>query len=326
MPRLIAKIIAVLVLIVSIGAMAYPAFSDWWNTRRRDMLQADYEAVLSEYTKEDFSREWAEARAYNDRIHKNDIYGDVFSGGAGAGLAEGYESVLNIAGNGVMGYISIPKISVYIPIYHGVDDEVLQKGAGHMPGTKLPIGGPDCNAVIAAHRGLPSERLFTDIDQLGAGDIIELHILDEILYYRVEHVWAMVDKYDVGTMEEAMSLVDGEDHVTLFTCTPYGVNSHRLIVRGERYYPSPGDDLLDMAVRDQGMLRMITGHNIMSLAAGLAAVFMFISLWHLQGYMIRYNRIRKERSQTAGRLVNAGALRKAARDNNSNIGKGGNDP
>lgn len=287
--------------------MCYPFLSDWWNNRRQDQLMARYDEYLATFTDEDFSAEWAKARAYNDRIERNDIYGDVFSGGPGGGQGMmhmrgqsgySYEEVLNIAGDGVMGYIEIPKIDIRIPVCHGVGDDVLEDSAGHMPGTKLPIGGSSNLSVLAAHRGLPSYRLFTDLDQLGAGDVVQLGILDEILYYRVEKIWAMVDKQDNETMEEAMAIVPGKDYICLFTCTPYGVNSHRMIVRAERFHPADGD--FDMSVKaGDGMLRLVDGQSAMALAAGFAAISIFISLWSLQGYAMRYRRIRRDERENA---------------------------
>lgn len=314
MKRKLAIAFAVLIMLASAGALFYPAFSDWWNSRRQDQLLTDYEATAAKLTKEDFSKEWARARAYNDSFTENNIYGDAFGENSYGSAMDGtYESVLNVAGNGIMGHISIPKIKVNIAIYHGVSDETLERGAGHLPGTKLPIGGAGNNTVIAAHRGLPSARLFTDIDQLGAGDVFELHILDEVLYYKVDKIWAMVDRYDSDTMTEAMSVVPGEDYATLFTCTPYGVNSHRLIVRGKRFNPT--EDELMAAVRDQGMLRIIWNHNAMALIAGLAAVIAAMAAWSLQGYMIRIRKIRRIRRSnaktTAGRTAGGKGGQKA---------------
>ena len=133
-----------------------------------------------------------------------------------------------------MGYMTIPKIHVRLAIYHGVADDVLQTGIGHLEGTGLPIGGEGCHSVLAAHRGLPSAKLFTDLDQMEPGDRFYLHILDEVLAYEVDQVLPMIDKDDLEALMSAMQVVSGEDHVTLLTCTPYGVNSHRLLVRGVR--------------------------------------------------------------------------------------------
>lgn len=295
MTRKTVRLLMCLLIAVSLCVMLYPAFSDYWNSKRQDELLTEYEQVAGSYRKEDFSLEWRKAMNYNIGIESNNIYGDVFDGDITGRLENSYLEVLNIAGNGVMGYIEIPKISVKIAIYHGVGDDVLQSGAGHMPGTKLPIGGSGTNSVIAAHRGLPAARLFTDIDQLTAGDVFYIHVLDETLCYRVDKVWAMVSKSDTDTMEEAMSIVPGEDRVSLFTCTPYGVNSHRLIVQGVRVNLT-GDEILDLPVFN-GMLRLVGEQNAMSVAAGFAALAFLMSLWALQGFWLRYRRISKEKKK-----------------------------
>ena len=133
-----------------------------------------------------------------------------------------------------MGIVEIPKIDVELPIYHTTDEEVLQIGAGHLEGSSLPVGGESTHAVISAHRGLPSAKLFTDLDQMAEGDVFYLHILDETLAYEVDQILPMVDKDDTEALTEALAIEEGKDYVTLFTCTPYGVNTHRLLVRGVR--------------------------------------------------------------------------------------------
>ena len=164
-----------------------------------------------------------------------------------------YWKVLNVEDNGVMGYLSIPKINIKLAIYHGTGDDVLQTGVGHLNGTKLPIGGESNHAVLAAHRGLPSARLFTDIDQMEAGDKFYIHVLDEVLAYQVDQILPMVDKDDHETLQNALKIEDGKDQVTLFTCTPYGVNSHRLLVRGSNRFRSR-----HYAARDPELLYVIS--------------------------------------------------------------------
>lgn len=173
-----------------------------------------------------------------------------------------------------MGYLSIPKINVRISIYHGTSDAVLQTGAGHLDGTGLPIGGDNTHSVLAAHRGLPSARLFTDIDQLNKGDMFYIHVLDETLAYQVDQILDMVDKDDMETLEEALQVVPGEDHVTLFTCTPYGVNSHRLLVRGTRV-PYTGEEEVESTPVDT-MLRAVQNYYMLYLILGLSVTLLVI--------------------------------------------------
>lgn len=231
-------ILAGVLFLAGLGIFLYPTLSNWWTVSRQGKLIDSQRAALERMTEEDFGEEWAKAERYNDRIIENNIYTDVFeaqgdSSGSAAGDTE-YLQVLNIDNNGIMGYLSIPKIDVKMPIYHGTAEGVLQTGAGHLGGTKLPIGGESTHSVLAAHRGLPSARLFTDIDQLAEGDRFYIYVLDRTLAYEVDQILPMVDKDDRESIDEALAIVEGEDHVTLFTCTPYGVNTHRLLVRGRR--------------------------------------------------------------------------------------------
>ena len=177
---------------------------------------------------------WEDALDYNRQLRQNTFSGDAFTDGDTDGADSLYRSLLNPQGSGIMGYLSIPKIDQKLPLYHGVSQGVLQVAAGHMSGTSLPVGGSGTHCVIAAHRGLPSARLFTDLDRLELGDAFYLHILDRVLAYQVDQILPMVDKNDYAALNEALQIVPGEDHVTLFTCTPYGINSHRLLVRGVR--------------------------------------------------------------------------------------------
>ena len=219
--RKILNVVFALMFLGGFLLLAYPTISDQWNTYRQSRLISSYEETVSGMAPEDFSAEWEKARTFNDTLTKNDIYGDVFTGDGEDLEDTEYWSVLNAAGDGVMGYISIPKINVRLSIYHGTSDEALQTGVGHLDGTKLPIGGESTHSVLAAHRGLPSARLFTDIDQLERGDRFYIHVLDEVLAYEVDQILDMVDKDDMDTLSGAMAITEGEDHVTLFTCTPY---------------------------------------------------------------------------------------------------------
>ena len=254
--------------------LAYPTISDQWNTYRQSRLISSYEETVSDMEPEDFSDEWEKARAFNDTLTENNIYGDVFAGEDEEIEDTEYWSVLNVAGDGVMGYISIPKINVKLSIYHGTSEDVLQTGVGHLDGTKLPIGGESTNSVLSAHRGLPSARLFTDIDQLEKGDRFYIHVLDEVLAYEVDQIYDMVDKDDMETLESAMSIVDGEDHVTLFTCTPYGVNTHRLLVRGVRVPDGGEEDFA--ATPTETMVRAVQDYYMLYLVLGLSVTLLVI--------------------------------------------------
>lgn len=274
MKRKISGILFGLLFLVGFGILTYPTISDQWNTYRQSRLISSYQSTVQEMTSEDFTQEWEAAQQFNSTLTQNDIYGDVFSDDEGDLKDTEYWKVLNISGDGVMGYLSIPKINIKLSIYHGTSDEVLQTGVGHLNGTKLPIGGESTHSVLAAHRGLPSARLFTDIDQLEKGDMFYIHVLNETLAYQVDQILDMVDKDDHETLEKALQIEEGKDQVTLFTCTPYGVNSHRLLVRGTRV-PYTGEEDATATPVDT-MLKAVQNYYMLYLILGLAITFLII--------------------------------------------------
>lgn len=276
MKRKISSILFGLLFLVGFAILAYPTVSNQWNTYRQSKLISTYEKAVEEMEPEDFTAEWEKANAFNDTMTYNDLYGDVF-GESDTDLKETeYWKVLNVGNDGVMGYLSIPKINVKLAVYHGTADDVLQTGVGHLNGTKLPIGGESTHSVLAAHRGLPSARLFTDIDQLKKGDMFYLHVLDETLAYQVDKILPMVDKDDHETLEDALKIEDGQDYVTLFTCTPYGVNSHRLLVRGTRV-PYTGEEEIEVSAADT-MLKAVQNYYMLYLILGLSVTLLIILL------------------------------------------------
>ena len=271
------RIMTILFALLFLGGfllLCYPTISDQWNTYRQSRLISDYVVTVKEMEPEDYTREWETARAFNDSFASNNLYGDAFGEEDGDLTDTEYWKVLNLAGDGVMGYLSIPKINIKLAVYHGTAEEVLQTGVGHLSGTKLPIGGESTHSVLAAHRGLPSARLFTDIDQLDRGDRFYIYILDEIFAYEVDQILPMVDKDDMETLSEALQIAEGEDQVTLFTCTPYGVNSHRLLVRGTRV-PYEGEEEIAATPVDT-MLRAVQNYYMLYLILGLSVTFLVI--------------------------------------------------
>ena len=274
MKKKIPGILFGLLFLIGFGILVYPTVADQWNTYRQSRLISSYENTIEEMEPEDFTAEWEKARTFNGTLTQNSIYGDVF-GGEDQKLEETeYWQVLNVGGDGVMGYLSIPKINIKLSIYHGTSDQVLQTGVGHLNGTKLPIGGESTHSVLAAHRGLPSARLFTDIDQLKKGDKFYIHVLDETLAYQVDQILDMVDKDDTETLEKALQIEEGKDQVTLFTCTPYGVNSHRLLVRGTRV-PYEGEEEVSSTPVDT-MLQAVQNYYMLYLILGLSVTLLII--------------------------------------------------
>lgn len=276
MKRRLLNLFFGLLFLAGFGILAYPTISDQWNTYRQSQLITSYENTLSEMEPEDYTREWEAARSFNDTFKENNLYGDAF-GEIDTDLTDTeYWKVLNAAGDGVMGYMSIPKINIRLAIYHGTGEDVLQTGIGHMNGTKLPIGGESTHSVLAAHRGLPSARLFTDVDQLERGDRIYIHVLDEILAYEVDQILPMVDKDDMETLQEALKIEEGRDLITLFTCTPYGVNSHRLLVRGTRVPYEGEEEVAGTPV--ETMMRAVQNYYMLYLVLGLSVTILVILL------------------------------------------------
>ncbi len=210
------------------GIFLYPAISNYIAERQQKSIIRTYQAQVENQDEQATEAAWAEAEKYNENLAGDPVH-DPFIMGSGYVLPDNYQEVLNLNGDGVMGYVEIPSIDVYLPIYHGTSEETLEKGAGHLDVTALPIGGLNRHSVISAHRGLPSAQLFTRLDEMEEGDVFYLHILDQILAYEV-------DQITVIEPEELSSLAPeaDKDLVTLLTCTPYAVNTHRLLVRGTR--------------------------------------------------------------------------------------------
>lgn len=213
-----------MILLVGISLLLYPTVSDYWNSFHQSRAIASYAEAVAEIDNKQYEAMWRDAVAYNRKLARE---GAVWN--PSEEELEEYEKLLNISGTGIMGYIEIPSIKVSLPIYHGVDEGILQVAVGHIPGSALPVGGRGTHCVVSGHRGLPSAKLFTNLDQLVEGDIFMMRVLDETLTYEVDQI-LIVEPEDVSALE----FVKGKDLCTLVTCTPYGINSHRLLVRGHR--------------------------------------------------------------------------------------------
>lgn len=219
----LSTIILVIILLVGLSVMLYPTVSDWWNSRVQSQAIANYDSAVEQIDDKHYDEIMNKAHEYNSEIAK------INSPFSNPDAVPGYEDILNISGTGIMGYITIPVINVQLPIYHGTSEEVLNVAAGHLQGSSLPVGGDTTHSVISAHRGLPSARLFSDLDRLNVGDTFTITILDEILTYEIEEINIVLP-----TEISKLAISSGNDYVTLMTCTPYGINSHRLLVRAHR--------------------------------------------------------------------------------------------
>jgi sortase A len=220
-----------IIFLAGLSLLLYPFVANQWNNYRQKQLISGYEQVVSDKEAAegiDYDAERKKAEDYNEALLPC-VLPDSFALAESSGVDPVYMNTLNIAGDEMMGSVEIPKINIKIPIYHTTEEDVLNKGAGHLEGSSLPVGGANTHAVISAHRGLPSASLFTDLDQMKVGDHFLLHVLDETLCYEVDKI-SVVKPEDTS----ALAVEDGQDLVTLLTCTPYGVNTHRLLIRGIR--------------------------------------------------------------------------------------------
>lgn len=218
-------IILVFLLFLGVSMLSYPTVSDYWNSFHQSKAVAGYVEKVADLKENDYKKMLADAHEYNQNLDK-DVIPDL---DIPPSHEEIYNQTLDVTGTGIMAYVEIPKLNTTMPIYHGTDDTILQVAIGHIPGTSLPVGGIGTHSVISGHRGLPSAKLFTDIDQLVEGDTFLIQVLNETLTYEVDQI-VTVTPDDVS----ALAIDPNQDYVTLVTCTPYGVNTHRLLVRGHR--------------------------------------------------------------------------------------------
>ena len=217
-------IILVAALFIGLFLLAYPSFADYWNSFHQSRAVMSYAENVANMNMEEYARILDEARIYNAELAERGISWKLSDE-----EREAYMSQLDIGGNGIMGYIKIQKIDVMLPIYHGIDESTLQTSIGHLEESSLPVGGMNTHSMLSGHRGLPSARLFTDLDKLREGDTFTMTILNETLTYEVDHIW-IVEPSDMSHL----TIEDGKDYCTLITCTPYGINTHRLLVRAHR--------------------------------------------------------------------------------------------
>lgn len=223
MKKNLSSIILVLVFFTGLSVLLYPAISDYVNSKSQSKAVANYDRITSNMKEDDCKESIEKAHQYNERLY------DTNSGFTNTKALYGYEDILNVSKTGIMGYISINKIKVELPIYHGTDEGILQVASGHLEGSSLPVGGKNTHSVLSAHRGLPSAKLFTNLDKLEIGDTFNITILDQVMTYEVDQI-LIVEPHEI----DELKIIEGEDYCTLVTCTPYAINTHRLLVRGKR--------------------------------------------------------------------------------------------
>lgn len=255
-----STILLVLVLLIGLSLVLYPTVSNWWNETRSSKVISDYSELVAEMDEAEYEQFWADAIAYNaSRVGATNPY--LLT----PAQKELYPTLLNVDGNGVMGYVEIPSIGVTLPIYHTVNEDILQVAVGHVEWSDLPVGGEGTHSVLSGHRGLPSAKLFTDLDDLREGDLFMLRILDSLLTYEVDQI-LIVDPDDTDDLRQ----VPGQDLCTLVTCTPYGVNTHRLLVRGHRVENTPETEAVRVTANavplDPLIVAVIVGIPMMAVA------------------------------------------------------------
>ena len=268
MKKHLPTIIVAVIFLCGLSLFLYPTVSDLYNQHLNNKLIGEYKEAFSSTTPEEFNEAMKNAVAFNENRGNEEKLKEL-------GLT--YENVLNAANSGVMGYIEIPKINVSLIMYHGIEEMALQRGIGHVPTSHLPVGGSSTHCVLAGHTGLPSAKLLTNIDRLEIGDRFYLHVLNEVLTYQIDDI-AVVEPDEVSKL----NVVSGKDHVTLVTCTPYGVNSHRLLVRGVR-----ADGSGDLSANKDSVLnellhvdmKYVLTFSLIGLAIVGVAVVKFRALW-----------------------------------------------
>ena len=265
MKKHLPTIIVAVIFLCGLSLFLYPTVSNLYNQHLNNKLIGEYKEAFSSTTPEEFNEAMKNAVAFNENRGNEEKLKEL-------GLT--YENVLNAADNGVMGYIEIPKISVSLIIYHTIEENVLQKGIGHVPETHLPVGGKNTHCVLAGHTGLPSAKLLTNIDHLKVGDRFYVHVLNEVLEYKIDDV-SVVEPDEVSRL----NVISGKDCVTLVTCTPYGVNSHRLLVRGVRV------DGSDLSAKEDGIVNELLNIDMKYLITfsliGLFIIFIHPASYHL---------------------------------------------
>lgn len=263
--------------LVGICILLYPAFSDYWNSKTQSRAITNYESVLENLDAEAYAAIFDTAHAYNQALYETKYpltdYPSV----------PGYFDTLAVTDNSMIGYLKIDRISLELPIYHGTSDDVLNKGVGHLQGSSLPVGGENTHCVLSAHRGLPSSKLFTDLDRMEIGDTFQIVVLDQVLTYQVDFI-KIIEPTDVTDLQ----IIEGGDYCTLFTCTPYGINTHRLLVRGVRIETIKGKPIIyvsNEAFRIEPLL----------VTPAVAAPMLLALLIHL---LVKYREPPKNKQQT----------------------------
>lgn len=271
--------LAALLFLVALGLTLYPLIANRYSQRHQSQIHTAYQEQVRQTDQAEITAAREQAAAYNESLLSG-VHTDAYSSEALTGASENYGELLNLTGGGIMGYVEIPKISVVLPIYHGTDANTLETGVGHLLGSSLPVGGESTHTILTAHSGMASQKMFSDLDLLKEGDIFYLEVLDEVLAYQVDEIHTVLPQDTTY-----LGITTGEDHCTLVTCTPFGVNTHRLLVRGTRIPYEEAEEIAATVSEESASSTwesqywngIITGLAIVLIVAIIAAV-----VWYVQ--------------------------------------------
>ena len=281
-------VLGILAFFLALLITLYPIISNYVNERYASEIHTAYEEIIQQADNSALLEAKKQAIAYNETITPGTA-GEAYSQAALMDASEDYESLLNIAGNGTMGYVEIPKISVNLPIYHGTGNDSLERGVGHLLGSSLPVGGESTHAILTGHSGMATQKMFTDLEQLAVGDVFYLHILDETLAYQVDSIKTVLP-YDTSLL----GIVSGKDYCTLVTCTPYGVNTHRLLVRGTRISYEKAEVIVEETAQEERPRSSWEEKYLLGLFLGvLAVLILFLAAFILMRLRRKYVARRK---------------------------------
>ena len=298
--KTLPMVLGILAFLLALLITLYPVISNYINERYASEIHTDYEEIIQQTDNSALLEAKKQAIAYNEAITPGTA-GEAYSQAALTDASRDYESQLNIAGDGTMGYVEIPKICVNLPIYHGTGNDSLERGVGHLLGSSLPVGGTSTHAILTGHSGMATQKMFTDLEQLSVGDVFYLHILDETLAYQVDRIKTVLP-YDTSLL----GITSGRDYCTLVTCTPYGINTHRLLVRGTRIAYEEAEVIVEETAQEEQQQSRWEEKYFLGLILGVLAVMILflavvIVMWIRKRYIVRQKSARRKGNNHAAK-------------------------
>lgn len=290
---------AILIFLLALGITLYPLISNWYNERHQSEIHTQYQEIIQQVDNSDLVRAKELADEYNAAILPGTQLSEAFSQEALLWASEDYEHQLNVTGDGIMGYVEIPLIQVNLPIYHGTDSDALDAGIGHLLGTSLPVGGMNTHSVLTAHSGMANQKMFSDLDKLEQGDVFYLQVLGETLAYQVDQINTVLP-HDTTYL----GITEGEDFCTLVTCTPFGVNTHRLLVRGTRIPYEEAEVIVEEQMQVEELPKSTWEEQyIRGILFGIGAVILIAALYGYYLYWRKHRKPKKPKRSIAQKKV-----------------------